>query len=992
MIRLMRSRILLAAVLALSISAPPGIAQQQNQKAIQLADILTWKRIQSPQVSSDGQWLAYRLAPAEGNAEVVLTSIKDGKEQRFAIGEAPRGGGGGRPGAAGPAVSRDLAFSDDAKWLAFLAYPTVREAKTARRARRPIESKVILVELATGKKTEFEKIRRFAFSGERSTAIALQRYPAAGPSSGNGAPGGGGPQAPAAGGGTPPAEPRPTASDLILYDLTNATELNIGNVSDFAFDKKGDWLAWTIEAQDKVGNGIQLRNMATGAVTPLDSAKASYTRLTWTEKGDGLAVLRGAEDKNYNEQVYALVAFKNFMASTPPVKVIYDPAKDKSFPAGMSISPNRSPVWMADFSAVTFGIRELTPKKETTQAGRPGGRDNTEEAKPEEGGGARPAAAAKPEEDPEPGLVLWHWKDPRLQPMQQVQETQDRTFSFLCLYRPADEKFIRLADDALRQVTLAPEQEYAFGHDVREYEREGNMDGKRFQDVYSVDLKTGERKLALKKARWPMGPSPDGRRFLYYNDGQFFLYDAATGESVNLTKNIPAVFYDTDDDHNVVKPPNRPLGWSKDSDAVLLTDGYDLWKVPVRGGAAVNLTVNGKKEQIRYRSVFRLDPEARNLDFSKPMYVSAYGEWTKKSGIGIIEPGKAGVRMLQWGDAAYSQLLKAKNADTYLYTRETVQEYPNYYAANASLENGRKLTDANPQQKDFLWTSGSRLIDYTSSWGVKLQAALYLPANYEPGKSYPTLVYIYEKLSQSLNNYPQPAYNGFNIAAYTSNGYAVLEPDITYRINDPGVSAAGCILPALKAAIATGIVDAKRVGLQGHSWGGYQTAFMVTQTDAFAAAVAGAPLTDMIAMYNAIYWNSGSTNQPIFESSQGRFSGGPWENPDAYIRNSPVYNATKVNTPLMILHNDKDGAVDWTQGIEYFNTLRRLGKKVILLQYKGENHGLSKPEDMKDYTVRMREFFDHYLKGAPAPKWMEDGIPLLKMKEHLDSRKVPVIQ
>lgn len=992
MIRLMRSRVLLATALALSIYAPVAAAQQQNQKPIQLPDILAWKRIQSPQVSNDGQWFAYRLAPAEGNAEVVLTSVKDGKEQRFPIGEVQRGGGGGgRPGMMGPVAARDLAFSDNSKWLAFLAYPTVKEAKAARRARRPIQSKVVLIELATGKKTEFEKIRRFAFSGERSTAIALQRYPATAGPSGGGAGASGGAQAPAAGAGaTPPADPRPTASDLIVYDLAGGAELNIGNVSDFAFDKKGDWLAWTVEAQDKVGNGIALRNMATGAVMPLDSAKATYTRLTWTEKGDGLAALRGTEDKNYNEQVYALVAFRNFGASAQPTKVTYDPAQDKSFPSGMGISPNRSPQWMDDFSAVTFGLRELTPKKKDAAAAKPNGRPEAEEAKPEEGG-ARPAAAAKPEEDPEPGLVLWHWKDSRLQPMQQVQETQDRNFSYLALYRPAEEKFVRLADESLRQVTLAPEQKYALGRDVRDYERESNMDGKRFEDVYTVDVKTGERKLALKKARWVMGASPDGTRILYYNDGAFFVYNAATGESANLTKNIPATFYDTEDDHNVVKPPTRGLGWTKNSDAVLLTDNYDIWKVPVNGGAAVNLTVNGKKEQIRYRSIFRLDPEERNIDLSKPLYVSVYGEWTKKGGIGVIEPGKAGVRMLQWDDAAYSQLLKAKDADIYLYTRETVQEFPNYYVANASLENGRKLTDANPQQKDFLWTKGSRLIDYQSTWGVKLQGTLYLPANYEPGKSYPTLVYIYEKLSQGKNTYPQPTYNGFNIAAYTSNGYAVLEPDITYKVNDPGISSAGCILPALKAAIATGIVDPKHVGLQGHSWGGYQTAFMVTQTDTFAAAVAGAPLTDMIAMYNAIYWNSGSTNQPIFESSQGRFTGGPWENPDAYIRNSPVYNATKVHTPLMILHNDKDGAVDWTQGIEYFNTLRRLGKQVIMLEYKGENHGLSKPEDMKDYTIRMREFFDHYLKGAPAPKWMEDGIPLLKMKEHLDSRKVPTV-
>ncbi|MBP1769984.1 MAG: peptidase prolyl oligopeptidase active site domain protein, partial [Candidatus Aminicenantes bacterium] len=301
------------------------------------------------------------------------------------------------------------------------------------------------------------------------------------------------------------------------------------------------------------------------------------------------------------------------------------------------------------------------------------------------------------------------------------------------------------------------------------------------------------------------------------------------------------------------------------------------------------------------------------------------------------------------------------------------------------LRNGKRLTEANPQQKDFLWSSGSVLLDYTSAKGDRLQGALFLPANYEKGKRYPTIVYYYEKMSQQLNRYAAPTANGFNKSVYTSHGYAVLYPDITYKINDPGMSAVWCVLPALDAAVATGVVDRAKVGLQGHSWGGYQTAFLVTQAD-FAAAVAGAPLTNMISMYSSIYFNSGSANQPIFESSQGRFKGGYWDNLEAYQRNSPVYYADRVKTPLIILHNDKDGAVDWNQGIEYYNTLRRMKKPVVMLQYVGENHGLVKPANRKDYTVRMKEFFDHHLMGQPAPVWYTEGIPYLKLKDHLKER------
>ena len=336
----------------------------------------------------------------------------------------------------------------------------------------------------------------------------------------------------------------------------------------------------------------------------------------------------------------------------------------------------------------------------------------------------------------------------------------------------------------------------------------GNLDGRRFEDVIVIDPATGERKLALRKARWFRGASPDGSRLLFYDDGAWFTYDTVSGKQTEISKGVATSFIDTEDDHNVNKPPEASLGWSKDGQYVLLSDGWDLWKVPAKGGAAVNLTVNGKKDKIRYRQRFRLDPDEKGIDLDQPIYVSAYGEWTKKSGIGMIEPGKAGVRMLQWGDARYAALTKAKHADTYLFTRETVKESPDLYVAGKLLENPQKVTDINPQQKDFLWTSGVRLIDYTSTRGEKLQAALFLPANYDPSKKYPAVVEIYEKMSQNANVYPQPGYNGFSVSAYTSNGYAVIEPDIVYKVNDPGMSAVACVVPAVKAAVATGVVDA----------------------------------------------------------------------------------------------------------------------------------------------------------------------------------------
>jgi dipeptidyl aminopeptidase/acylaminoacyl peptidase len=605
-----------------------------------------------------------------------------------------------------------------------------------------------------------------------------------------------------------------------------------------------------------------------------------------------------------------------------------------------------------------------------------------------------------------PTLILWNAKDPRLQSQQIVQEAQDRAFSYLSEYRIGDNKFIRLADDALRNISLVAHDRTAYALDQTEYEQAASYNGRRYADLYSIDLATGAKKQLLKKHITPQYFwSPNGSEMLFWGgDAQWHVMTAATGDDRVITKGVPTLFADTSDDHNnLVTPPDQVVGWSKDGNSVLLADGFDVWKVPANGsGTAVNLTVDGKKNQIRYQRLYSFDADApaagggrggrgggapNGIDLSKPLYFATYGEWTKKEGIAKVDPSKPGAQSLVFDDAKYS-FQKAKDADVYVYTKQTAVDYPNYYVTDASFKPGKEITDANPQQKDFAWTSGVKLINYTSAKGDKLQGALYLPANYEPGKKYPLLVTIYEKRSNLAHSYVTPSETSTpNRSIYTSRGYAVLDPDIVYKVNDPGMSAVWCVVPAVKAAIATGMIDSANVGLWGHSWGGYQTAFLVTQTHIFKSAIAGAPLTDMVSMYNSIYWNTGGTNQAIFESSQGRFKGNVADNTEAYIRNSPVFHAKNVTTPLIILHDDKDGAVDFNQGITYFNSLRQLGKDVILLEYVGENHGLARPINMKDYAMRQKDWFDHYLKGAPAPDWMTKGIPRIKMDEYWQSLK-----
>lgn len=902
---------------------------------------MAWQGIASHALSDNGAWFGYRLTSLEGDGVVVFRQTHGNTAFRFDLGEPPVPAYGQRPAGSG---AGSLGFSSDGNFGAYLAYPTHADAQKLKRQHKPLEDHAGVVDLATGKQVEFMRVKRFAFSGDNPDWIAVQLLPPAAEEASH-----------EDASERPEADPR--GSDLILRQLATGKEINIGNVGEFAFDRQGRYLAWTVAAANRTGDGIEVRNLATGVVRVLDSDSAAvYRGLDWNHAGTALAALKGTVNPAWLDKAYTVLGFDDFGAGTAS-EVTFAPAQAPGFPAGMTISPDFTPAWTEDGSALLFGIHTPRPK---------------------------PAHEA----DVIPDLELWNYQDPRLQSEQIKEEGRDRNYSYECEYRVAGHQFIRLADDALRTLTVAPHQRYAIGLDDRAYEMQGHLDGQTYDDIYVVDLATGQRRLAVRHARWRDQPAPDGVHFAFFRDGNYWVYDMSRGVSTNVTAAVPTSFVNTEDDHNLKLPPVPMLGWSRDSRWLLLSDNWDIWKVPVAGGTAVNLTADGKRDAIRYRRPVNFeqawDPTARGFDLSQPLYLNAYGEWTKKDGIAVITPDKPGARRIQFDDAYYGAPIKAKDAPVYLFTRETWQDPPDYYAAGSGLANPVRITDLGAQQRPFLWTSGTVLVNYLGYKGDHLQAALHLPPNYVRGTQVPMVVEFYEKMSQNAYQYQRPTANGFSIGLYLSDGYAVLDPDITYKLNEPGMSAAGCLINAVKAAIVTGIPDPRHIGIHGHSWGGYQTAFTITQTNLFAAAAAGAPLTDMISMYGVIYKNTGVTNGQIFEASQGRFTGPPWELWQAYTRNSPVAHVANVQTPLLMLSDFNDGAVDFTQGMEYFNALRRMHKPVVLLDYPSQNHSLSKRVDQKDYTIRMMQFFNHYLKGGPMPAWYAHGVPALGMHSYLE--------
>jgi dienelactone hydrolase len=461
-----------------------------------------------------------------------------------------------------------------------------------------------------------------------------------------------------------------------------------------------------------------------------------------------------------------------------------------------------------------------------------------------------------------------------------------------------------------------------------------------------------------------------------------------------------------EDDHPV--PDRRPYGvagFTVGERSVILYDRFDLWQVNVDGTAPVRLT-RGKEDSTVYR-VAQLggrggggrggfggggepaDPADRWIDPSKPMTLAATGEWSKKSGYAKLTPGQP-VQRVVWMDKNISRLEKAKDADVYLYERQTYAESPNFFVSGPNLADGRQVSNTNAFQADYSWGK-QVLLPYTNKRGDKLQMMLTYPADYQPGKKYPMVVYYYEKLSQGFHQYVAPSERStYNTTNFSQNGYFVLRPDVVFQARNAGFSGLDCVTSAVKAVLATGMVDPARVGNMGHSWGGYQSAFYaVHNKGVFAATIAGAPLTDLVSFYGYTSFNSGLPETGHFETGQERMEVSLWEDPQAYIRNSTVFSIDSLKTPLLLEEGDADGNVNYWQSTELYNFGRRLGKNVVYLVYNDENHGVARPESQADYTKRQLEWFAHYLKGEPAADWIVNGESYLTRQRLLKDAAAP---
>ncbi|MBI4876375.1 MAG: S9 family peptidase, partial [Acidobacteria bacterium] len=591
---------------------------------------------------------------------------------------------------------------------------------------------------------------------------------------------------------------------------------------------------------------------------------------------------------------------------------------------------------------------------------------------------------------------LWHWRDPLIQPMQRVRAAMERSRSYSAVYHLEAKKFLQLADETMPQLTPSDDGRWAIGADDRVYRSQIDYDGN-YADYYLVETETGRRtKFSERSPGGGRGASvawsPDSRGAIFFRDRAWHSLSAPSGAVRNLTAALKVGFCDEEHDTPDAPPSYGSGGWTRDGKFALLYDRYDVWKAAPGGSGTENVTRGlGRKQNLRFR-VQRLEPddedEPRGIDSAKPVVLRAESLDNYDSGFWRARlDAPAAPEKLVMASKNFAFQGKAREAATLLVTATRFDEPPDLWVTDPNFGSMRKVTDANPERARFLWGT-SELVRFKNTDGVELKAALFKPENFDPKKKYPLLVYIYERLSQGIHSFTEPRPGtSINKTICASNGYLVLMPDIVYTVGSPGESALKCVLPAIQALADRGYVDENAIGIQGHSWGGYQIAYMVGHTRRFRAAEAGAPVGNMTSAYNGIRWGSGLPRQFQYERTQSRIGGSLWERPLQFIENSPIFRADRVSTPLLILHNDQDDAVPWYQGIELYLSLRRNGKEVYLFNYNGEKHGIRKRINQKDYSLRMMQFFDHFLKGAPAPAWMRQGIPYLEREEEKEKFK-----
>ena len=909
--------LVLAAVLAIPYT---GASAQGARPALQPEEYGQFESIAfSPQLSPDGRWLAYGINRVNDTTELRIRRLDRDSTRTIMWASGPR-------------------YSADSRWLAWSVGVSPDERARLSDERKPVRLRAGLLSLTSGDQRRFDSVSTIAFDAT-GRFLALLGYA--------------------------PDEPKGKGADLRVLDLAQGAELTFGNVGEFVWSDTGSRLAFTVATGAAAGNGVQLYDGSTGRISSLDSDSTSYSQLAWREGAPDLAVLRSvsAAGKDGDEQV--LLAWRGLHSATPDRRELNAGA---GIDDTLMISASYRPRW-SDDGRIAFGLRPLDEhatrlRRPTDAAGDSSDTDSTGRA------GGTPGSRRSRDAST---VQIWHSSDVRVIPQQQVQANARGRRTLLAVWDPSSARVVRAGSSLDETAQLMEGWRHAMERTQEPYAW-GEMFGRRYHDLWTVNLATGERTRMLDSVRysWPSGA---GRYVLSFDGTDYWTVELATGTRRNITSGVPAVFADTAyDTPTDMRPPFGQGGWLHGDAAVLLYDEHDIWRVAPDGSGATRIT-DGATDRLRYR-VVRVDTHEPTLDPAADMYMSLHGLWSQQRGYAVLRPGASRPEHLLLADRNIGQLAKADSADVFMWREEARDDSPDLFVGGPTLANGRQVTNTNPFMRNYAWTR-MELVEYHNESGTPLQGVLLYPANHDPTRAYPMIVYAYERLAQQAHSFQAPSERSYyNFTAWTQNGYFVLLPDIVFRAREPGVSLLENLRPAVGAVVERGLVDAARVGFIGHSWGGYHATYVATHSNLFAASVAGAAITDLVSFMGQFHWNTGTPESDHSETGQARMEVPFWEDPEAHVRNSPIHNVHNMTTPLLMAHGDDDGVVEFFQATEFYNFARRAGKPMVLLVYGGEDHGFTQRANQVDYHRRILEWFGHHLKGEAAPAWMTDGVML----------------
>jgi dienelactone hydrolase len=888
-----------------------------------------WKSLKNHKISNDGKFVSYEISPHQGDGYLYIYDIANDE-----LDSIPRG--------------TSAQFSGNSGYLAFKitpGYDTLRTCDLDKvdKKKWPKDSLGIYI-FATDSILKFGEIQSFEVNDESDWMTFLSFDNKL----------------------TKPAgtdkkrkkrrrkkknerEYTSTGKALSVYNPISDKKYQYKDVKSFEMSENAQFIAYAIHQKDEFDSMyMSILNTATSEVWLINQKYTDIQNMVFNDQVSHMAFLTSSDSAK--TKVYAVRTYDIGMQLTTLVA-----SEGQSFlPEGDAASVNYTPVFTKAGDRLYFG------------------------------------AAIRPEEEPKDTLTasekvkldIWHHEDKRLQPQQLIELKRDKKETSLYIYTMSSGVANRLSDDTLSVSTNDdPRGEFVLGRSNERYAHTYNWVIPYPEDYYQVSLLTGERKLIKAGVTYGGDLSPTGQYFAYY-DGEAHNYmsiDLLSGKEECLTCKIDNVLWEDDVNGMPMDPyPFGITGWKEGEEKVYIQSEMDIWEYDYTSKNVASVTNELGSEKNIELSPRKWSHDSVYVDFDN-VYVQGFDRKTK--GIHFYAITSHGnhtdLNETSYYDANVRNIIRSKDKSQIILKKMTTVEYPDLHLADNDFKTTKKISITNPQQNLYNWVD-VELVDWTSYDGIKLEGLLYKPENYDATKEYPLMVYFYELYSDKLHQHyiPKPTASIIYATEYASAGYLVFIPDIRYKEGHPGQSAYDCILSGTDRILELyPNVDSTRMALQGQSWGGYQTAQLVTMTNRYKAAMAGAPVTNMFSAYGGIRWGSGHNRQFQYEKTQSRIGYTIWEKPELYVENSPQFHLPNVQTPLMIMHNDGDGAVPWYQGIELFTGLKRLGKTAWLLNYNDEQHNLMRNANRMDLSIRMRQFFDHYLQGKEAPEWMIDGIP-----------------